>query len=215
MILGAPGLARSVSFPPVLADVYTDKGTAALGEADTGHGWWLVENEATARLSVISGKLTNAADAADVRAGYAIASVGARVTRIGAKFTLGANTNPGGGGVGIVIWRHLLHSASSIPDAGLHLVITDVNWNLGVFENGSLAQLDTADFDLAADGETVHTVDVTIAGTVATMTLPSGLVAVSDARIASLAGPYASFETYQGDASTDAKPAFIEVWAEA
>ena len=68
---------------------------------------------------------------------------------------------------------------------------------------------------LATDGATVHTVDVAIAGATAHVIPPAGpAVDVTDPRIASLAGPLACFEVYQGDAAADSKAAFVEVWAE-
>ena len=73
-LIGVGGPKLSTYFYGPLTDAYATKGTAALGLADTRQAWTLVENDATARLSVISGKLTNAASAAALRAGYVVAN---------------------------------------------------------------------------------------------------------------------------------------------
>jgi hypothetical protein len=216
MILGAPGRHASVSAYAHVADRYATKGTAALGIADTGQAWWLVENEATARLSVIGGKLTNATTAAAVRAGYIVTDIGASVRYIGGRFTLSPTSNPNGGGAVFVIWRWLLHGVLVIPDSPLHLITTDSAWAFGVWQTQVLSLVAGGTFavPLATDSATIHYLNVSITGASATLSLPDGTTTVvTDSRIASLAGPYACFEVYQGNAATDTKAAFTEVWA--
>ena len=220
MIVGTPGLLVARSFPPVLSDVYTGKGTQALGLADTGHAWWNYAAVEAARLTIIDSKLTNTASDAVARAGYIHTSVGEQVTRIGGRFTLSPTTNPGGGVAVFVTWRWPLVTSASVPDTNLHLIVSSVSWSASWWENGTPTNYagggDTFSVPLATDGATVHEVDVTISGTTAHIVFPDASTAdITDAHIASLAGTIAGFEIYQGDASTDEKAAFTEVWAEA
>ena len=207
----------SKPFIPVLSDVYTGKGTAALGVADTGQGWAQVMSSAPARLTVIGGKLTNTANAASGQNGYVIANLGARVLRIGGRVTFSNVAVPGGGCAAFVIWQQqLMDKVQPLPNSGFHLVVGPLAWSVGVFVPGPtyvvLAQASFA-VPLVADGMTASTVDVTIAGNVATITLPDGPHVVTDARITTYAGPFACFEVSQSDASADTKAGFSEVWA--
>jgi hypothetical protein len=217
VISGAPGINPTRSLYSPLSDVYTAKGTAALGLADTGQAWFMMANPAGAELSVVSGKLTNTGSPAALRAGYVTANLGANVLRIGARFTLSSTTHPGGGAAGLVIWRSLLWTTNIIPDSGVHISISDIGWGLGVWETQVFTGIASGSFSpaLATDDTTVHTFEATIAGSTVTLDLPAngGTPSVTDARVVSLAGPYACFEVYQTDASIDTKAKFTEVWA--
>lgn len=210
------GWPRLRSFPLVLSDVYTGKGTASLGVADTGHAWWRLGNPAAAALSVISGKLTNATSSG-LSAGYDVTRCGdgSAIVRIGGRFTLSNVASPGTGAAVFVIWNSVMTTVNSIPDSGFHLTVGATTWALSRVNSGSLTVMGSGSFSpaLATDGTTVLTVDCTISGTTATLGLPDGSHVVTDAAIASLAGPFACFEVYQGDAATETKPAFTEVWA--
>lgn len=212
MILAA-GFAprRDVHFSP-LFDAFASKGTAPLDRADSGHAWTLLENASEARLSIIGGRLTNAASAASVRAGYIEANLGDSVARIGGTFVLGPTSNPGGGVAVFAVWKRRMTSTSSVPD-GLHLVVSDTNWSLGYYQSGSLTELVGSAISLAADGETVHEVSMDISGSTVTVNTVDGSTSVTDAIVSSVVGPHACFEVYQGNAATDARAAFIEVYA--
>lgn len=204
---------------PVVADAYTTKGTMALGSPDLGPGAWaVIENDASARLSIIGGKLTNTATAAASRAGYASQTFTTNVRRIGGRFTLSPNTNPGGGVAAFVIWKTPLTNLAVLPDSPLHLIVSDIGWALEVYESGvprtPAGGGNTFLYPLATDGLTVHEVDVAIDGTTAIMRFPDGSTAtITDAAIGTNAGPNACYEVYQGNAATDTKAAFTETWA--
>jgi hypothetical protein len=198
-----------------LADSYAAKGTSALVSADSGQDWFVVSTVAESYPTVIGGLLTNAAVAAAGRASYANANLGASVHRIGGRVVFSA-AGPGMGVAALVVWKTLMPAAiASIPDSPLHLVVGPESWSVGVWESGSYVVLANAAFAvaLANDGVTAHTIEAVISGTTATITLPDGNHVVTDARIASLAGPWACFETKQDDASSDTKAGFTEVWA--
>ena len=216
-MLWAPGRDPVQSFPSVLSDVYAGKAT--LGLADTGHGWWLSGTDADSVPRLVSEKVTNVTTDAAVRAGYFTTNLGARVLHIGARFTLSPTSNPGGGAAVLIIWRSLYGSTGGVPDTGLHLPVSDTGWSLGCWEGQASAQYagggDTFAVPLATDGTTVHTLDAVIVDSTAYLSFPDASTAeITDARISSLAGAYAGFEVYQGDASIDTKAAFTEVWAE-
>ena len=146
-----------------------------------------------------------------MRAGYIEAHLGANVASITANFVLGAGN--AGGVATLVVWKWILQTTANIPDAACHLTVGKSNWNYGVWQSGVLTSLASGSLALTADGATVYTATVSFSGTTATITLPDGGHSATDARIASLLGPWACFEAYQGDASVDGKPKFTSVGA--
>ncbi len=196
VISGAGGaLPSSACFSP-LTDAYGTKGTAPLGAADTGQSWWTAQNAALAALSVISGKVTNTTTAPGVRGGHRAAGGGGGIPTMGGSVARAGRSVP------------------NVTDTGFHLIVSDISWSLAVWQNQIETAIGGATFGtpLATDGTTVHTVSATISSDTATIHLPDGSTGVvTDARIASLAGWYAGFEVYQGNASTDTKAAFTTV----
>lgn len=218
--LGLPGRLPSLAFYSPLSDVYGAKGTRDLGPSDTGQDWWLVESAvAGSRLSIIGGKLTNTVADAAARAGYVTANLGAPVARIGGRFVLSAGSGGTGGCAAFVIWQTLLQQGGNIPSSSCHLTITAATWTYSWWEQGvGIHAIASGSLSpsLTHDDATIYTVDVTIVGTTATIHLPDGTTGTAtDAHVASLAGPYACFEVYQGNAATDDKVKFTEVWASA
>jgi hypothetical protein len=198
-----------------LYDGYATKADGVPVVADSGQTWTQYPTSGTDELRVVSGQLTNTT-ASSVAAGYQQRDLGAAVTRIGADFTLGTQTTDNGA-IGLVIFKTAIASAT-IPDSNFHLVVTRLNWQLGKFVSNTFTQIAYGAFAaaLACDGATVHHVDAVLNGDTASILLPDGTaVSVTDAAIGTTPGHIACFEVYALDASTDAKAAAVNVWADA
>lgn len=222
-MFGLRGKPLSDQYFAPLTDDFTAKGTAEIGDADTGQAWFHATGTAwtptnTSRLSIINGKLTNTTVEVANRAGYVTANLGANVKKIGGSFVFAAGTGATHTGTAVfIIWKELLGKLSYIPNACCHFYITDVGWTFQVIENQVGATLASGSFDtpLTCDGATVYSANVEIVDTTATITLPDGNTATAtDARIASLAGTYACFEVSQQAANTDPKAGFTAVYAD-
>lgn len=209
---GIAGKLPSQSYFSPLADNYANKGTKSLTPADTGQDWFMAEGATDARMTIINGKLTNADTAS--KAGYAQANLGANVTHLGGTFTLRAGTGGANGRAAFIVWQTPMLNPAIVPNTGCHLTIGETTWSFGVYEDGVLTTLNSGAFveALTCDDETVYSCDIALSGTTATIDLPDGAQQViTDARIASLAGYYVCYETYQ-TSTTDIKAKFISVY---
>lgn len=174
-------------------------------------------DDASTRLRVVGGKLTNEPMVPGRAAGYyTSASLGEPVTTIGARwtFTAGAGTL---GTMALVISQTALH-----PPFPVHLVITPRLWSFGVWPpDGAVpAGLQTLQWrhfqvPLEQDGTRVHEAQVDITGERALIQLPDGpRQMVRDRRIADWAGSFATFEAYAEHGLTASRVGFTEIWAQ-
>jgi hypothetical protein len=204
------------SVTPELYDKYTGKPNGAITTADSGQTWEHAQTAGTgAALTVVSGKLTNTVTDASAQAGYIDAKLNTPVKRIGGKISWGAGST-GDGATTFVIWKtSVTNVLTAVPDSPAHLSVWPAAWEYGVWVSGVFTSLASGSFvtPLATDG-TVYSCSISITGNVATINLPDGSTpTVSDPRIRTNA-IYAGFECYYNNASTSARPQFIEVWAD-
>ena len=206
---------------PALYDSYGDAPDGAPASADSGHAWTHTSNGvAGSALTVASGKLTNTASNASTAAGYLTTALADSVARIGCDFVLNGGTTTGGG-ITLAVWKTNLPEGNiaAIPDSPCHLVITQNQWDFGVWSGGNMTQIRTGRFRSALDttGATRYRAEVLLdkATNTITLMLPDGDVKTfTDSRVTTNAGAFACFEVYQYTASTDAKASFVNIWAD-
>lgn len=176
-------------------------------------------NDAGAQLRIVHGRLTySPGDIEGVAAGYvSTRDLGASVKGLGARFVF----NPGAGTHGALV----LAVSRGIKDSGtplirpipVHLVITALNWNLGIMRTGDapLEVIAAGDFarPLVEDGATTYDVKISIDGERLTLDLPGTQKRVVDPRIAQWEGDYASFGLYSNHGTTDSVVGLQSVWA--
>lgn len=209
------------------ADAYSDFRQAPDGipvSLDSGQPWHHVAGDSDHQMRVVDGVLTNA-KTTGLSAGHAEVDLGAPVQRIGATVTFGSySTN--NGSAALVIWTTQHDTGEPIPYSPLHLSVTPVQMALALWETdppgGGIDYLDTYNFPtaLTADGTTEYKIEARIRDTQiecwvsdAATGVVVGEIVASDSRVADYAGPWATWETYASDASTDSKASFVEVWA--
>lgn len=208
-----PGAAAEVS------EDFSNKGTAALGVADTTQTPTKYQTASTnSALTITSGKLTNSATAAAAVAGYAEYQLAGNVTRMGGHFSFTAGASTQHGSVVFAVWKTTGVNLISlgVPDSPCHVVITPLGWELDVFTGAALTTVAFGGFSptLATDG-TLYSAEVEIVGTTAYLRLPDGSVQkITNATIGTNAGAFATFEVYQQLASTDNRASFHDYWAD-
>jgi hypothetical protein len=204
--------------PGGVADEFASYANGAPTTARLG-GTWLLSggsNGASAEPTVVSGKLTTTKSTGAV-ASYAQIQMANEIDTIGARWTFGSQTTTNGVVALVAFAADVDANWPTIPNAPCHLVCGVTTAGLDVWSGGSSTNLVTWTFDtaLATDGTTVHTMWVVLDklnGT-AYVYLPDGsLRTVSDSRIKTLSGKYATFEVFRL-ATTDTTAAFTEVWA--
>jgi hypothetical protein len=180
-----------------------------------GTSWELLPQTGDNSLRLSGGALTNAAVSGQ-QAGYLTfnQNAGQNVSRIGAtwKFTnVGAGSN---GAATLVVWKTHPISTGAPPDAGVHLAIGRSGWIFGKILSGNpVVTVASGTFSPALAYDTPLTVDVSINGTTATVSLPDGTTQdVTDADISAAAGPWATIEAFQNDAAADDRIGFYKSW---
>lgn len=199
-----------------LYDGYASKGTEALGKADSGQSWNVIDNGQTgAGLSIISGALTNTSTVNTTAAGYMQTQLPNPVTRVAAaiKFSSGATT---GGNATMGAWASKLTNLSAIPDSDAHVVITPTGWQWGIWRSNVYTVIASGSWAQGfAWGANFRSVQVVIASGWGRIIGPDGnSYLVTDSRIGPTAGEWAFFEVYQNNASTDPKASFLTVTAD-
>lgn len=180
-----------------------------------GTSWTQLPLTGSNALTLSGGVYTNAA-ASGQQAGYFTANqnAGQNVSRIGAtwKFTnVGAGAN---GAATVVVWKTQPISTGSPPDAGVHLAIGRSGWIFGKIIGGNpVTTVASGSFSPALSYGVPLTVDVSISGSTATVSLPDGTTQiVSDPDISAAAGPWATIEAFQNDAAADDRTGFYKSW---
>lgn len=199
---------------PTVAIDWTTKSNGQPATADTGQPIGYLARGTS--LAVASGQLTDTASGSG--AGYTEVDAGATVNRLGGELTWSSGTPDGT--AALVVWQTSLIAADpAIPASRCHFTITRDSWGFGIWPSlGAGAQVVLAtgahQFTLAADG-TKYRVEIVFDGDTAYLLLPDGQVAtITDSRIASLAGSFATWENFY-TASGQSKPQWTKSWASA
>jgi hypothetical protein len=198
--------AASASF-----SIYSN-GLATTKQSSTGPSWELYAADAASELRITGGKLTNVTNTGQT-AGYLTAKPNSQNrSRVGGKWTFTAGTGGTTGAAAFVIWQTDL-LPGTIPNSGCHLSVGADSWSFGYIENANpVVVLDSGSFTAPASG--VYQSDIRVSGNTATIYLPDGSSKqVTNAKIGSLAGPYACWEVFQGDSAADDKAGFTQAWA--
>lgn len=194
-----------------LYDSFAGKGSAALTTSDSGHAY---ETTGQSIPAIISNRMTTPATSG-AGTGYTQQILSGNMAQIGATFVFGSGT---GGSVVLISWADSITDGGAFPaDTGCHFGIQPSGaWAYGIWENQVYEVLDSGSISaLTQDDTTVYSLDITIVGDTATVVLPdASTVTVTDPRIASLAGPYVTYEPYQPNAATNAKGKFLTTWAD-
>jgi hypothetical protein len=195
---------------------------SAPATADSGQAIAYTQSSGSSAFQIIGGCLTNTASSAAPAAGYAEAQLSGTVTRIGAEVSFDAGSGGLFGVAALLVWQASLASLyPTIPAASCHFSLSSTGWTYGIWPSqgaGGQVVLAQGGFaaPLARDGTTRHLVEIVLDRTKAYIQLPDGSTAtITDPRIGSLGGTYASWEVYQSNASTDDKAKFSRVWASA
>jgi hypothetical protein len=198
--------AASASF-----SIYSN-GLATTKQSSTGPSWELYAADAASELRITGGKLTNVTNTGQT-AGYLTAKPNSQNrSRVGGKWTFTAGTGGTTGAAAFVIWQTDL-LPGTIPNSGCHLSVGADSWSFGYIESANpVVVLDSGSFTAPASG--VYQSDIRVSGNTATIYLPDGSSKqVTNAKIGSLAGPYACWEVFQGDSAADDKAGFTQAWA--
>lgn len=198
-----------------LSDLYTGKASGPLGAADSGQTWEQAYSSANAQLRIVSGKLVSTTTAASTQAGYIDASIGRPVREIGARFSFAAGSTTADGAIVLVLWKTSITSWPTLPDSPLHLVMWPDGWQLGVFVGQVFTPIASGAFSpaLSVTG-TVYTASVAIDGQTALIRLPDGTITTVTHPFLAGDANYAGYEIFYNNASTAARPQFVEVWVE-
>lgn len=207
-------MARAVAGNPEAWQDVRGKPDGALTVLDSGQPWHLVQSDAASTMKIVGGAITNTATTG-MAAGYAEVQLAANVTRIGATIRFAPGTTSGGSAA-IVIWQ-TEHISPGVPNSPLHLTVTPERIAVDIWVSGTgAANIGAVYFDqpLKTDG-TEYTVDARIVGTTIEAAISNGTrLRATDSRVASYAGPWACWETFNTNSATDARAAFVEVWAD-
>lgn len=191
--------------------------TAGLGttkQSSTGPSWELYSAAADSALRIVSGKLTNVSTTGQ-KAGYLTANINNALnrSRVGGKWTFTAGSGGTTGSAAFVIFQAPLPVTGVPPNAGVHLSVGSNSWSFGYIENANpVVVLGSGSFTAPSSG--IYQAEVRVSGNTATIYLPDGTsTPITNAKIGSLAGQYATWEVFQGDAAADDKAKFTQAWA--
>jgi hypothetical protein len=188
------------------------QGLATTQQAASAPSWELYAADADSELRITGGVLTNVATSGQ-KAGYLTAKPNSsNRSRVGGKWTFTAGTSGTTGAAAFVIWQTDL-LPGTVPNSGAHLSVGADSWSFGYIENANpVVVLGSGSFTAPASG--IYQADIRVSGNTATIYLPDGSsTQITDPKIGSLAGPYACWEVFQGDAATDDKAGFTQAWA--
>ena len=190
-------------------------------ESDSGHAWqWPAAGSGSPyRPVIVDGRYTNEAATNSGGATYIEADLGAGIARIGCDFSFGAGDS--GTVIALVVWTEpitdaILDPSPYIPDAPLHIVVSQTNIGIGYYDTTTqLLRTVKHPEELAKDG-TVYRIEATIDGDTITVVTPFGeVITASHAFVAANPGNWACWEIFQSDADGTSKPQIARVWAEA
>lgn len=165
-----------------------------------------------------TGVATNPGD----KAGYTQQTLSGPVKRIGAEFTFGPGTPPGGpledqGTVTMSLWTVPIVGAYHVPDSQLHLIIGKDYWSLTVWQSSTQTIVSGPNYfttSLAADDATPYRAEARVDGSTVSVFLPGGTTAqVTHALIGSI-GPMntVNWELYLNDPA-GGMPKYVRTWA--
>lgn len=151
-------------------------------------------------------------------AGYAQMDMGGPVDRIGMDFRFPAASNLHGA-VALPVWTEPFSSTRlehppRVPDAPVHVVVSQVDWMYQVYDGGHTVTLAAGTFDPPLPADVPLTVDVRLHGDTAVLELPyNATVRVTDPRIAERAR-FATFEAFLMTPVAMSHPLITWVWAD-
>lgn len=183
------------------AGVYDDfdRADGAIGDAWTGQPWVQVPagvSPGVIQATISGGALVAAASAHSAHAAYNGIDMIGDVREMRASKSFGAGTN--GGAVALIANPAGLTSIANITAKSIHIVFTNVSVDVGFFENNAYDIEHTFNYEAACltDG-TVYDFGWRIEGETMFLMLPTGsIMRVTDPRIATFGGRYATFEHY-------------------
>lgn len=114
------------------------------------------------------------------------------------------------GTVALISNQNGLTTVKNITDKSLHIVFTQTNANIGIFDGNGLENLKTVNYKerCKVDGETEYEIGWSVEGNTISVTTPEGEVTtVTDDRIPLVMGKYCTFEHYW-DGAMAARPIF-------
>jgi hypothetical protein len=211
-------LDMKVSTTPLAWQDFLAASDGPLTNLDSGDAWLTATTPGypTAALSIISGRMTNAANTAGgTAAGHALVNLGQSCARIGAEFEFSSGSTTSDGLAALVLWSQQLVYPGPVVDTAMHLTISLEGWGLSSFQSSVNAPLTQGTFLAPLVAGTIYRVEVNVSGNTVTILLPDGsIVTATQPLLATIGTSYAGWEVIQGDATTDAKAKFLSIWAD-
>lgn len=202
---------------PVARVSFADKADGILPNFDTGQTPVVGLNGVNPVTS--SGRLI-ATGTGNRASYYSTPSLGANVTRVGARFVFIPQASSTFAGTACVAITNIpMDSQNTALKMGLHFWTTRYNWAVTVWDGSAGGQAvvvsEYYSAPLPTDGITEMTMEAWIIGNKCVFILPDGQKReATDARFSSFAGQYAFVETFLPNGTTDDIAAFSHFWVD-